>query len=87
METLAQRIGPHKGYKSGIERGKVNPPSVRVIKKYARALGLDVRQTVRIAWVDKAPRIVREDAERFLEWCQTEVSPGKSDTQTDPSTS
>ena len=76
MEVLARKIGSHKGYISGIESGKVNPPSVKVIKKYAKALGQDVKHLVRLAWVDKAPEIIREDAERFLEWCRSGMPPG-----------
>jgi len=68
MEMLAAKIGSHKGYVSGIESGKVNPPSVKVIKKYAKVLGEDVRHLVRVAWVDKAPELIREDAQRFLDW-------------------
>lgn len=36
LETVAKRINSHKGYVSGIERGKVNPPSARVVKKLAK---------------------------------------------------
>ncbi|HVR83873.1 MAG TPA: helix-turn-helix transcriptional regulator, partial [Planctomycetota bacterium] len=71
MEALARKLGTHKGYISSIESGKVNPPSVKVIKKYAKVLGQDVKHLVRIAWVDKAPGIIREEAERFLESCRT----------------
>jgi transcriptional regulator with XRE-family HTH domain len=76
MAVLARKIGSHKGYISWIEKGKVNPPSVKVIKKYAKALGQDVKHLVRLAWVDKAPEIIREDAERFLEWCRAGMPPG-----------
>ena len=70
LEGVARKIGSYKGYVSGIENGKVNPPSVRIIKKYARLFGQDARMLVRLAWVDKAPKIIREDAETFLEWVQ-----------------
>jgi transcriptional regulator with XRE-family HTH domain len=70
LEAIARKIGTRKGYISGIENGKVAPPSVTIIKKYAKALGQDAKHLVRIAWVDKAPEIIREDAERFLEWCR-----------------
>ena len=75
MEMLAAKIGSHKGYVSGIESGKVNPPSVKVIKKYAKVLGEDVRHLVRVAWVDKAPELIREDARRFLDWVQAGMPP------------
>ena len=72
LEDVAKRIGSHKGYVSGIENDKVNPPSVRIIKKYAKLFGQDARTLVRLAWVDKAPAILREDAEEFLKWCERE---------------
>jgi transcriptional regulator with XRE-family HTH domain len=68
LEAVARRIGSHKGYVSGIENDKVNPPSVKIIRRYAKVLGQDARMLVRLAWVDKAPPIIRQDAERFLEW-------------------
>lgn len=70
MERLARKIGTQRGYISGIERGKVSPPSVKVIKKYARALDQDPKHLVRIAWVDKAPKLIREDALEFLQWVE-----------------
>src|SRR6185295_5038730 len=70
LEEMARKIGSAKGYISGIEGGKVPPPSVKVIKKYAKALEQEARDLVRLAWVDKAPALIREDAERFLGWCQ-----------------
>jgi transcriptional regulator with XRE-family HTH domain len=76
LEDVARKIGSHKGYISGIENGKVNPPSVKIIKKYAKVLGQDVKELVRVAWVDKAPEIIREDAKRFLEWCRAGMPPG-----------
>ena len=78
LETVAKKIGSHKGYVSGIENDKVNPPSVKIIKKYAKVLGLEARTLARLAWVDKAPEIIRQDAEEFLKWCQTrELSLGE----------
>lgn len=71
LEAVARKIGTHKGYISGIEGGKVSPPSVKLIKKYAKALGQDPKHLVRIAWVDKAPEIIRDDALRFLEWIRS----------------
>lgn len=78
LEEVARKIGTHKGYISGIENDKVNPPSVKIIKKYAKALGQDPKHLVRLAWVDKAPELIREDAERFLDWCQAEMTPQSS---------
>lgn len=70
LEVVADKIGSHKGYISGIENGKVSPPSVRLIRKLAKTLGADEKRLVRIAWVDKAPKLIRDDAKRFLEWME-----------------
>ena len=70
LEAVAKTIGTFKGYVCGIESGKVNPPSVKMIKKYAKLFGQEARLLVRLAWVDKAPPILREDAEKFLDWIQ-----------------
>ena len=76
LEAVAKKIGSHKGYVSGIENDKVNPPSIKIIKKFAKLFGQDARALARLAWVDKAPAILREDAEKFLEWVQRkEVAP------------
>jgi transcriptional regulator with XRE-family HTH domain len=75
LEAVAKKIGSHKGYVSGIETDKVNPPSVRLIKKFAKLFGQDARVLARLAWVDKAPEILREDAENYLRWCQSNEKP------------
>jgi len=75
LEVVAKKIGSHKGYVSGIETDKVNPPSVKLIKKFAKLFGQDARALARLAWVDKAPEILREDAEKFLRWCQANEKP------------
>jgi transcriptional regulator with XRE-family HTH domain len=66
LEQVAKKIGSHKGYVSGIENDKVNPPSVKIIRKFAKVFSQDERQLVRIAWADKAPAIIREDAQRVM---------------------
>jgi transcriptional regulator with XRE-family HTH domain len=73
LETVAKKIGSHKGYVSGIETDKVNPPSIKIIKKFAKLFGQDARALARLAWVDKAPEILREDAEEFLRWVGSKV--------------
>lgn len=70
LEKVAKRIGSHKGYVSGIENDKVNPPSVRIVKKYAKLFSQDPLPLIRLAWVDKAPAELREDADKFLRWCE-----------------
>jgi len=53
---VAKKIGSHKGYVSGIENDKVNPPSVKIIKKFAKLFNQDERTLVRIAWATRRPR-------------------------------
>lgn len=79
LEAVAAKIGTSKGYVSGIENDKVNPPSVKLIKKYAKLFGENPRHLVRLAWVDKTPAIIKVDAEAFLRWCDNEgaASPTK----------
>lgn len=72
LAVVARKIGSHKGYVSGIENDKVNPPSIKIITKFAKLFGQDARTLARLAWVDKAPAILREDAEEFLKWIQHE---------------
>ncbi len=61
LEQVARKIGSHKGYVSGIENGKVNPPSIKFIRKFARLFSYDEREMVRMATVDKAPALVRDE--------------------------
>jgi transcriptional regulator with XRE-family HTH domain len=70
LDAVAKKMGTHKGYISGIERGKVRPPSVKMIRKFARAFGQDEKALVRMAWVDKAPPLIRDEAQDFLKWCE-----------------
>ncbi len=60
LEALARKAGTEKGYLSGIERRKVNPPSPRITKKLARTLGLDVQVLLVHAFVERAPLEIRE---------------------------
>ncbi|HXX92099.1 MAG TPA: helix-turn-helix domain-containing protein [Planctomycetota bacterium] len=72
LEAVAKKIGSHKGYVSGIENDKVNPPSVKIIRKFAKLFSQDEKTLVRIAWADKAPQIIREDAQRVLALTESE---------------
>jgi hypothetical protein len=40
---------------------------VKIIKKLAKPFGQDARALARLAWVDKASAMLREDAESFLQ--------------------
>lgn len=66
LEHVARKIGTHKGYISGIENGKVNPPSVSLVRKFAKLFGRDERHMVLVAWIDKAPKIIKPDLEGLL---------------------
>ena len=67
LEQVARKIQSHKGYVSGIENGKVNPPSVKFIRKFARIFQYDEKQMVRMAYVDKAPKLIKDEAVVLLE--------------------
>jgi len=71
LAQLAKKLGTQKGYLSGIENEKVNAPSVKVVRKLyrifvTRMYALNVRASeadfVELAWVSKAPKIIRERA-------------------------
>ncbi len=64
LDEVAQKIGTHKGYISGIETGSVNPPSVKFIRKIARLLRVEEKDLVMRAWVEKAPEVIREEVRR-----------------------
>ncbi len=64
MEDVARGIRSHKGYVSGIENGKVNPPSAKVVIRLARVLGGDEKDLLLRAVVEKAPRQIRAEIQR-----------------------
>lgn len=66
LEKLAKRIGTHKGYVSMWENGKSSPPGTRFIKRIARALSMDLRQLMTLAYVSKAPAEIRSEIESRL---------------------
>jgi len=74
LEAVAKKIGSHKGYVSGIENGKVNPPSVKIIRKFAKLFARDERTLVRMAWADKAPPLIRDEARRLVAMAEAEGS-------------
>ena len=59
LEVAARKIGTHKGYISGIEGRKVNPPSVGIVRKFARLFKVDEQDLVELAVVSKSPPFVR----------------------------
>jgi transcriptional regulator with XRE-family HTH domain len=79
LEAVARKIGSHKGYVSGIENAKVNPPSVKIIRKFARLFGQDERTLVRMAWADKAPALIRDEARRLVALAESESAGTSAD--------
>jgi len=55
LEEVARAVGTHKGYVSGIELGRVRPPSARFVTRFARAFSVDEKELHRLACVEKAP--------------------------------
>ncbi|MHC4605646.1 MAG: helix-turn-helix domain-containing protein [Planctomycetota bacterium] len=78
LEQVARRIGSHKGYVSGIENGKVNPPSVKFIRKFARIFKYDEREMIRIAYVDKAPGAIRDEIRTLVFSGRSRGTPSKA---------
>jgi transcriptional regulator with XRE-family HTH domain len=74
LAGLARKLGTRKGYVCSIELGRNNPPSVKLIRKYAEVFGVDERDLVMLAWVDKAPPVIRREAEEFQHWYQARSS-------------
>lgn len=66
LARLAWEIRSHKGYASGIENDKVNPPSAKVIEKLCRKLGLPVDTMQAVAFLEKKPDAVTLDALRSV---------------------
>jgi len=66
LKTVARKLDTQKGYLSGIENGKVNPPSAKLVKRISQLYDQDERMLLRLAWADKAPTLIREDAVRMV---------------------
>jgi len=62
LQAVARKVGSHKGYVSGIENDRINPPWVKITGRIAKLFLQDERMLVRIAWADEAPALIREDA-------------------------
>lgn len=58
----------------------MNPPSVKMIHRFAKAYDQDPRHLIRLAWIDKAPALIRKDAEEFLTWYRGRHAGPKQDT-------
>lgn len=71
LDAVAKKIGTHKGYVSGIENGKVNPPAIAIVSKFYKlfrptleAIGVQcvLDDLVELAWVSKSPKLIRDRA-------------------------
>lgn len=60
LQKLADKIGTEKGYISGFENRKVNPPSPKIVKRMAKVLGLDETELLIYSFVPKAPKEIRD---------------------------
>ncbi len=78
LRTVAKKLGTQKGYLSGIENAKVNPPSAKLVKRIAQLYRQDERMLLRLAWADKAPSLIRDDTIRMVSHAELEddTSPG-----------
>lgn len=55
LQEVAAKVGTKKGYISGIENGKVNPPAPDKVRKLAKVLGGDRVLFLLLATIEKAP--------------------------------
>ena len=55
LQEVALKVGTKKGYISGIENGKVNPPAPDKVRKLAKVLGGDRVLFLLLATIEKAP--------------------------------
>lgn len=66
LEDVAKKAKIQKGYLSGIEKGRVNPPSPRVVRGIAKALGENPKDLLMLATVQKAPEEIKDDLKRAV---------------------
>lgn len=59
LAQAAEEIGTFKSYVSGIEMGKLRPPSPAFVEKFAKLYKLPVNELLVLAWAAKAPKKVR----------------------------
>ena len=66
LAEAAAKLGTFKSYVSGIETGKLRPPSPRFVGKYAKLYGLPLNELLVLAWSAKAPKPVRAIVETLV---------------------
>ena len=59
LDQVAKKLRTHKGYVSGIENAKVNPPSPRICRRIAALFNMHPGQVLAMAMIDKAPLEIR----------------------------
>lgn len=63
LEKTAKKLGTHKGYVSGIENNKVNPPAVKMLRRYAKIFGMTPGEELQLlakGCIEKLPSELRE---------------------------
>lgn len=66
LDEVRLKVKISRAYLSGIENGRVNPPAAPVVRGLAKALGVDPKELLLLATVEKAPHEIREDLERAV---------------------
>ena len=61
LEKVGRCIRSGKGYMSGIENGKVPPPSPAFTMRLCKLLDLEPHMMLALAWAQKAPKLIRDD--------------------------
>jgi transcriptional regulator with XRE-family HTH domain len=80
LERAAKAVKSHKGYISGIENGKVNAPSPKIIPLLCRHLELPLSEMLALAWWEKAPKgVTTIAAHELLSKLREEEAKAKSD--------
>ena len=62
LDQVAKSVSTHKGYVSGVENHKVDPPAANLTRRLARKLGLDPEEMVALGWFEKRPQGVTMDS-------------------------
>ena len=71
LDAVAKVCRSHKGYISGIENGKVNAPSIRMVKRLCAFLDMDYFRMALVMTIEKAKD---PDVREYLEAvCQDEL--------------
>jgi transcriptional regulator with XRE-family HTH domain len=61
LEFVARRLRTHKGYVSGIETGRVNPPAANLTARFAKLDSLPPTELMILSHLEKTPKVVRRE--------------------------